>query len=210
MSQESAANPGGTWRRYLGPLRRIIAYLVVAFSIVGILICVAATVGTWIVAGSTKDGVTNGVERVDAGLGQAQEKLQRINAGLGTINDASLDPERTTLSSTIVEVNGALQALNSLPFVFIPTLDTDRFQALSARVQAGLATAAGAVESAEAKTADLEMQVGAARVQVEDFGKAATRWINLIAIALTVVQLWLALAQASLCRSAWRYARSGA
>ncbi len=210
MSEDSAADPGGAWRRFLGILRPILAYLVVAFSIVGVLLCVAGTVGVWIVRGSIDDRITRGVARVDAGLGQAQEKLHRINAGLSTINDATLDPTLTTLPTPLITLNSVLQALDRLPFARVPTLDTDRLQALSARVQAGLATAAGASQSAEAKTADLEMQVGAARVQVEDFGDTATRWINLGAIALTIVFLWLVLAQASLGRSAWRSTRNSA
>jgi hypothetical protein len=110
----------------------------------------------------------------------------------------------------VLSVNSALQSLDNMPFVNVPTLDTDRLQVLAARAQSSLAAAAGAAQLAEARTAGLEEQVVTARAQLSAFGTAAARWIDRAAVALTLVLLWLALAQASLFRSAWRYTRSRA
>ena len=209
MAQEAVGSTNGSGRGFLGVLLHALAYLVAGLSVVGVLICLAATVGVWLARGSIEERTAAGVARLDAGLSQAQQKLQRVNAGLSTVNDADLDPTLTTLSATVVNVNSALQALNAVPFVDVPALDTDRLQALSGRVQQGLTKAAAASQAAEVKTADLEAQLAAAQEQVNAFGAAADRWTDRAAIALTLLFLWLALAQASLLRSAWRYARSG-
>jgi hypothetical protein len=206
-SSEQVTTTGSTWQRFLKMFFLVLAYLVVGLSVVGVLICLVATIGVWVGRGAVQDTTATGVARLDTGLGVAQGKLQRVNAGLSTANEADLDPALTALSATVVNVNSALQSLDNIPLVDVPSLDTDQMQALATRVQTTLATAAGAAQAAQAQTTELEAQVVGARAQVRNVGETAARWIDRAAFALTLVFLWMALAQASLCRSAWRYTR---
>jgi hypothetical protein len=74
----------------------VLAYAVVVLSAIGVLVCLLATIGVWVERAPLQEATAAGVARLDAGFGRAQELLRRVNSGLGTANQAELDPTLTT------------------------------------------------------------------------------------------------------------------
>ena len=172
MSEAVTSKPPGAGRRWLNIISRILVALLLLLAVFGFISSVAGIAGVWYarsnarnaviditnVTTKTLTAVNNGLERVNAQVQDARQKVTQVNdaaANLGNQIDASnplvdkfnqlvntslapsiekVSTAATAVHDAVVALNSKLELLNSLPGVQVPTL-TDQLTAVSDRAQ---------------------------------------------------------------------------
>ena len=210
---------------------------------------------------SKLEAVDQALARVSAGADQGRQALARVNNAASKLGDrieegspalnalasavrddlapkvADVRAQAAPLRDGVVAVNAALETLNRLPFIDVPTL-TDELSAVSERVEAAQSDAqelrtaiaearAGAsanlVAAVTART--IKIDNGLAQIQatltrhqtslaqrqqqVTDLSNTLLRTINLVVVLLTVLFLVFAAGQVLLIYVCWQYVRTG-
>lgn len=207
------------------------------------------------------NAVGNSLERLDVTLSSSRELVQTIQSTANQLGDKveQSSPVLTLLSKTVnedlatkinsaresviairdavVAFNTTLEALNSVPFVNVPTL-TDQLQSVSDKL-ADLALVVedlrsmvsqvktGVVETLvtpitqtasriDSELASIQQNVGSYIEQVNGVSEVVATlqakvpvWIDIISIALSIFFLWIILAQLSMLAIARGYLKTG-
>jgi predicted nucleic acid-binding Zn-ribbon protein len=210
---------------------------------------------------SKLEAVDQALARVNARVDQGRQALARVNNAASKLGDrieegspalaaladavrddlapkiADARAQATELHDGVVSVNAALETLNRLPFISVPTL-TDELSAASERVDAAqsdvqelraaiaetrAAASASLVAAVTARTIKIDnalaqIQTTAASHQatlaerqqrVTDLADTLLRAINLLVLSLTALFLVLAAGQVLLIYVCWQYVRAG-
>ncbi len=189
MSEAVSSKPTRARRRWLDIIFRILVALLLLLAVFGFIVSVVGITGVWYarsnarnavidvtnVTTKTLTAVNNGLERVNAQVQDARQKVTQVNdaaANLGNRIDASnplvdtfnqlvntslapsiekVSTAATAVHDTVVALNSKLELLNSLPGVQVPTL-TDQLSAVSDRAQ----EAQTAVQDLQSSLADVK------------------------------------------------------
>lgn len=228
-STRMLVNRAGHGGRTASVLRRFGAMLIIALNILGVLLSLAGIVAVWRVKATLTDGGTTNLARLESALGAASIGLQTVDAGLDAADAEQITSAGRTIAAIpdiVVSLNATLDAANQIPFISVPTIDSAQVE----RVGERMTTLAAAITSARqrrtetigpttvdqdlqalrASAADLDAQVRAAQVRVTAARTNWPRWIERATFALTLLLLWLALAQAGFARLAWGHWRLAA
>jgi hypothetical protein len=182
-------------------------------------------------------GVEQEVQAFGADLEENRPLLSAISDRLGLELGPLFDSARgfmTTIRETIAAVNGAIEAINAIPFVSIPVPELERMEQLSQDVDnvrtevQDLRTAIdqrrseiiqGSVSivttptskigstlgEMQATVSEYSQQAGAVQERLSDFKSAIGGRLTWAAVILTLILLWLAFSQVGLLVLAWRF-----
>ena len=242
-------------------LRRILAGIVILIATIGFLANAAALIGTWVIRQPARHSVTALSKFVNDQLGTIDQALARVNDAANKLGDrldegspmltaltstvrddlapgiADMRAQATALHDRVVAVNAALETLDSLGFITVPTF-SDELSAVSERVDAvqsdiqelraaideartgALANLVPAVTTrttkidnvlAQIKSTALKYQVAVVqkRQQLTDLSHRMLRAINLLVLSLTALFLVVAAGQVLLIYVLWQYVRRG-
>ena len=189
MSEAVSPKPPRAGRRWLNIVSRILVALLMLLAVFGFICSVAGIAGVWYARSNARNAVidvtnvttktlttvNNGLERVNAQVQDARQKVTQVNdaaANLGNQIDASnplvdkfnqlvntslapsiekVSTAATAVHDAVVALNSKLELLNSLPGVQVPTL-TDQLSAVSDRAQ----EAQTAVQDLQSSLADVK------------------------------------------------------
>ncbi len=252
-------------------LKRILAIAVIVISVVGILICTGAIIGSWAINTPITNAITQtltGVERVlttaETTLGHLDDRLGDIEADVvafenevfnasdtiiaegviplviqNTVGDKiapKIESARATtgaIVNSVVALNDTLVAANEIPFVDVPTLDTqlDTLNTRVGEVEQSVAdtraemlalrenrvsqpvdritTLTGnttdRLNAAQTSVSTAETEIGTFAQQISAVNARVPGILDLISIAVTLVFLWLVFAQVGLIVHAYWY-----
>jgi hypothetical protein len=146
--------------------------------------------------------------------------VQTAQAGLDAVNAEQIANAGRTIAAIpeiLVQINATLTTVNQIPFVSVPTIDSaqiarigERVDTLSASVEESRQRRASGgtaddLQSLRATAADLERQISAAQTRVAAAREGWPGWINWGAVLLTLLLIWVGVAQAALGRLAWTH-----
>jgi len=258
----------------MSTFKKILAYVLIAISILGILVCTFGVIGSWIINTRLTNSVLNllsgaqvALSRVENSLTSASTQLNTANSAIATVRESatqlgdrfeSNSPVLNKISTLLKDevgptvqkvrdvfaeiedrvqtVNSAIEVVNNLPGVQIPTLNLE-FQTIKDKVSAlqdavqqlqknildfksgiikSLAPFVDKIDTIASFLTGLEQdvnkyleQVRGLQVAIQNVKNNIPSIIDGITIAITILFLWSILAQASLLLLASLYLRTG-
>jgi outer membrane murein-binding lipoprotein Lpp len=229
-------------------LKRILAGGVIVLCILGILVAALGIVAVWRINIPVMESLTQLLTSTDAILEIVESSLVKETSVLLVLIDATIGEEvypvlekaSATLNSvveSVVAVNGTLEAINSIPFIAIPTLTADLETAegrlaetqndveeTQQEVQAAKEEAVDSIVSPVSarlkqvdsdlqfvgeKSTQFESQVTASREGIADVIQKLPGWIDLASVIMTLIFSWLTFAQGSLLLLSYALIRTG-
>ena len=254
-----------------GTIKRILAVVVMIFSVLVLLLSLTGIAGTWIVRNRLNTDLVDivtatearvsttkqGLDRLEAVLAQARSHITTVEQDvqafgadleqnrplLAAISDKLglnlaplLDSAReimTTVRETVVAVDSAIEAINSIPFVSVPVPELESVKKLSQDVDnfrtevQNLRTAieqrrseiiggaisfvttptsqiGSALDEMQATISDYSQQLSGVQEELAAFKSAIRRWLTWTAVISTLILLWLVFSQSVLLVLGWR------